>query len=108
MMTSEFLTDEGFEVVEAWNGDEAAKLLDGPNRFDVLFTDVKMPGTLDGIDVAVHARHRDPMISVLIVSGYTELHTSRLDGLTPPAVFISKPYDLMAILDVLRRLAEKP
>ncbi len=108
MMTAEFLVDEGFEVVEAWDGDEAARLLDGPDRFDILFTDVRMPGTLDGIDVAVHARRRDPRISVLVVSGYTGQFTSRLGVLAPPAVFISKPYDVIEIVDVLRRLAARP
>lgn len=48
LVTSEILQDEGFEVVEAWNGDEAVRLLDGPDSFDILFTDVQMPGTLDG------------------------------------------------------------
>jgi CheY-like chemotaxis protein len=52
LLTAEVLHEEGFEVVEAWNGVEAIRLLDGPDGFDVLFTDVRMPGTLDGIDVA--------------------------------------------------------
>lgn len=105
LITSEALCDEGFEVVEAWNGDEAAKLLDGPDRFDVLFTDVQMPGTLDGIDVAVHARRRDPAVPVLVVSGYAGQLTSRLDVLAPPpAVFISKPYSLEEIVTALKRL----
>ena len=104
LMTSEILSDEGFEVVEAWNGDEAAKILDGPNCFDVLFTDVQMPGILDGIDVAVHARRRDPALPVLVVSGYVGQLTSRLGVLAPPPVFISKPYSLDEIVNVLKRL----
>lgn len=51
MMASQALQDEGLEVVEAWDGDQAARLLDGPDTFDLLFTDVQMPGTLDGLDV---------------------------------------------------------
>jgi len=53
LMTAEALQDEGFEVIEAADGDEAVKLLDGPGRFDVLFTEVRMPGALDGIGVAL-------------------------------------------------------
>ena len=60
LMTAEMLRDEGFEVFEAQHGDEARALLDDPDNFDVLFTDVRMPGTLDGIDVALHARVRHP------------------------------------------------
>ena len=63
LVAAEVLQGEGFEVVEAWDGDEAARLLSGPGTFDVLFTDVRMPGVLDGVDVAIHApgpASRDP------------------------------------------------
>ena len=43
LVMAEALLDQGFEVVEAWNGDETARLLDGQDTFDVLFTDVMMP-----------------------------------------------------------------
>lgn len=106
LMALEILSDEGFEVVEAWNGDEAARLLDGPDRFDVLFTDVKMPGILDGIDLAAHARRRNPTLPVLVVSGYTGQLINRLGVLAPPPVFISKPYNLEEIVTVIKRLTE--
>lgn len=104
LVMAEVLRDEGFEVVEAADGDEAFGLLDGPGAFDVLFTDVRMPGTLDGIDVALHARRRYPAIPVLVVSGYAAYVMSRLAALQPAAVFVSKPYSLTEILDVLHRL----
>ena len=104
LVTAEMLRDEGFEVFEARNGDEARALLNDPDGFDVLFTDVQMPGTLDGIDVALHARRRHPAIPVLVVSGYAANIMRRLSGLQPPAVFISKPYSLAEVLGVLRRL----
>lgn len=108
MMTSEFLQDEGFEVTEAWDGDEAARLLDTTNGFDVLFTDVQMPGTLDGIDLAVRARCRHAMMPLLVVSGYAAQLATRLRVLQPAAVFIGKPYDLKGIVDALRRLTIRP
>ncbi len=104
MVTSEFLRDEGFEVTEAWNGDEAARLLDTSDHFDVLFTDVQMPGTLDGIDLAMRARRQYAMIPLLVVSGYAAQLMTRLGVLKPSAVFIGKPYDLKRIVDALRRL----
>lgn len=85
LVAAEHLRDEGFEVVEAWDGDEAARLLDGPGRFDVLFTDVRMPGLLDGVDVAMHARRRYPTIPVLVVSGYAA-HLMRRLGVLQPGV----------------------
>ncbi len=104
LVAAEYLRDEGFEVVEAWDGDEAARLLDGPGRFDVLFTDVRMPGLLDGVDVAVHARRRYPTIPVLVVSGYAAHLISRLGVLQPAAVFIVKPYSMAEVVEALNHL----
>ena len=104
LVTADMLRDEGFEVVEAENGDAARGLLDGPKRFDVLFTDVRMPGALDGVDLALHARLRYPALPVLVVSGYAAYLKSRLAPLQPAAVFISKPYSLAEVLDVLHHL----
>lgn len=104
LVTAELLRDEGFEVVEAWDGDVARGLVDSLDGFDVLFTDVQMPGTLDGIDVALHARRRHPAIPVLVVSGFAAHLVRRLGGLDPAAVFMSKPYNLVEVLNVLHRL----
>ncbi len=108
LVASQILQDEGFEVVEAWNGDEAARLLDGPDRFDVLFTDVQMPGKLDGLDLATHARRRCPGIPVLVVSGYAAQLVTRLCMLDPAATFIGKPYSLDEVVTAVRRLTTAP
>lgn len=107
MMTAEFLADEGLEVTQARDGDEAACLLDAGARFDILFTDVQMPGVLDGIDLALHARRRCPAIPLLVVSGYAARLATRLGTFDPPAVLVGKPYDLGTIADALRRLAAR-
>ena len=106
LMIAETLRDEGFDVVEAENGDEVISLLDRVDSFDVLFTDLQMPGKLDGIDVAVYARNRNPAIPVLVVSGVDAKRVmSRLNVLEPPAVFINKPYSPQEIVETVRRLA---
>ena len=66
---------------------EAAKLLEGPDGFDALFTDVQMPGTLDGLDVALHLRRQHPATPVLIVSGYAET-----DGIASDLPRLTKPF----------------
>ncbi len=104
MMTAEFLQDEGFEVTEARDGDEAAGLLDGVRGFDVLFTDVRMPGVLDGVDLAMHARRLYAGMPLLVVSGYAAQLTTRLGVLDPAAVFIGKPYEMREISAALKRL----
>ena len=108
LLASEALQDEGFEVVEARDGDEAAKLLDGPDGFDALFTDVRMPGTLDGVDVAVRFQQRHPATPVLVASGGAPHLASRLSGLKPPAVFISKPYRPCEVVAALNGMTGKP
>ena len=104
LVAAEALRDEGFEVAEAWNGDEAVRLLNGPGTFDVLFTDVRMPGTLDGVEVATHARSRYPTIPVLVVSGYAAHLMTRLGVLDPAAHFMSKPYSLAEVVGKLNQL----
>ena len=104
LVAAEVLHDEGFEVAEAQNGDEAVELLNGSRTFDVLFTDVRMPGTLDGVDVAIHARSRYPTIPVLVVSGYAAHLVARLGVLNPAAHFMSKPYSLVEVVNKLNQL----
>ena len=104
LAAAEVLQDEGFEVVEARDGNEAVQLLRGPDAFDVLFTDVRMPGALDGVDVATHARGLHPMIHVLVVSGYAPHLMARLGVLEPPAHFMSKPYILTEVVAKLNHL----
>ena len=65
MTTGDFLRDEGFEVEEASSGDEAALRLVGPEFFDVLFSDVQMPGNMDGVYVAILARGFHPAIILI-------------------------------------------
>ena len=98
------LLDEGFEVVEAWDGDEAVRLLSGPDIFDVLFTDVRTGSALDGLDVATHARGRHPTIPVLVVSGHAVHLTTRLGVLEPPVHFMSKPYGMAEVIAKLNDL----
>jgi CheY-like chemotaxis protein len=105
ILAAEALRDAGFEVVEAATGDEAAKCLVDPDEFDVLVTDVRMPGRLDGIDVAARARMRDPSIGVVVVSGFAPQVIERLKTFDPVPVFISKPYRTGEVIGVIQKLA---
>ena len=104
-LAAEMLHDEGFEVVEAEDGTQAIDLIDGSNGFDLLLTDVQMPGPIDGIQVAFHARHRHPGIPVVVVSAQP-LNARRLDGLGPRKIFVSKPYELAALVATLWGMLE--
>ena len=97
------MRDQGYEVVEAETGDRAAQLLEC-GSFDVLLTDVRMPGKLDGIDLAHHARIARPTLPVLVVSGYAEQISTRLASVTAPIAFVAKPFRMSRILDLIRTL----
>jgi CheY-like chemotaxis protein len=91
MCTAEALADAGFDVVEADDADSALRLLEAePDRFDMIFTDINLPGELDGFDLAEKARALRPDLPVLYASGGPQMElTSRKvrDGR-----FIRKPY----------------
>jgi len=105
MTLAEALTDEGFEVLEAGNGQEAmAALRDNP-PLDLLLTDIQLPGGMNGRDIAVAARERNENIPVIFMTG-------RPDGTNPALtpgydVVISKPYLPSDICAVARRLTNQ-
>lgn len=102
---AEALRGAGFEVIEAQDSDEAVALIDGLDGFDLLLTDVQMPGSTDGIAVASHARQRHPDVPVIVVSAWP-VNAQRLGGPASRSVFVAKPYDLDALVRTMRRLLE--
>lgn len=101
--TAGFLRDQGFEAIEACDGDEAIKLLDGPDDFQVVFTAVQMPGEHDGVQVALRARRRNAAMLVLVASGYGAKPMALLDELSPPVILVGKPYTMGDVLGALVR-----
>jgi signal transduction histidine kinase len=82
----------GYETLAARNAAEALETIDSPRRIDLLFTDVIMPGGMNGRQLATEAQKRRPKIKVLYTSGYTEnaiVHHGRLDA---GVLLLPKPY----------------
>lgn len=100
---AELLEDAGFDVTATCTGDEAAILLT-ESEFSVLLTDITMPGQIDGIGLAEHAREAHPGLPVVFVSGRPDSERrTRLIG--PPTMFLSKPYTVEHLVDAVRRMA---
>ncbi|MDF0603759.1 PAS domain-containing protein [Psychromarinibacter sp. C21-152] len=77
---SRCLSNLGYEVREAETGAAALEILSGGDRFDLLLTDVVMPGGMTGVELAREARRRQPDLAVVMMSGYSEdLLTSEVD-----------------------------
>jgi CheY-like chemotaxis protein len=102
-VAAEILRGEGYNVVEAQNANDAIVLLK-QQPFDVVFTDVRMPGNRDGVDVALHARQQFQMMPILVASGHVANLPERLAELDPAAVFFSKPYSMSEIVRVLSHM----
>jgi two-component system cell cycle sensor histidine kinase/response regulator CckA len=97
-----------FDVSEAFTSDEALSHLDGPVTFDVLFIDVRIPGSSDGIEVAHRFRAGNPNIPILISSGYGAQMGGLIAELGPPSSFIPKPYSLVEMSEILTRMVGRP
>ncbi|MBY5865966.1 response regulator [Rhizobium leguminosarum] len=95
------LEDVGHVVLEAANADEALVVLKGRQDVDILFTDVNMAGSMDGLQLANRVRAMRPNIGIIITSGMV-----RLDPMALPAntAFLPKPYlhdTLISTIDTL-------
>jgi PAS domain S-box-containing protein len=93
----------GYEIREASSGAEALAILESGERFDLLFTDVVMPGRLGGGELAIRAAEIDPRLRVLFTSGYTQDQMVAQQRLSGQAQFLSKPYRRAELAEALRR-----
>jgi CheY-like chemotaxis protein len=89
---TELLTSLGYRVISASNGTDALALLEGDDGFDLLFTDVVMPGELAGRELAAKAVEMRPGLKVLFVSGYFEGSLVEKEQLETDVQFLAKPY----------------
>jgi CheY-like chemotaxis protein len=102
MVATHFVADAGYEALEARSADEAIRILEARSDVHLVFTDVEMPGTIDGLKLAHYIRDRWPPIRLIVVSGKTLVTESRLPL---GARFFPKPYDesalVVAMIDLL-------
>jgi two-component system, response regulator PdtaR len=85
----DLLIDAGFEAIEACSADEAIRILENRPDIHLVFTDVEMPGTMDGIKLAHYIRGRWPPVKLILASGKMIADASHLP---PGARFFHKPY----------------
>jgi CheY-like chemotaxis protein len=89
LVAVEFLEDSGFKVVEADSADGAIDLLTNDGPIDAVFSDVQMPGTMDGVELARWISREKPGVKVLLTSGNAPM---QLD-----VPILPKPYDLPSV-----------
>ena len=91
----------GFEVVESANADEAIEILESRRDITVIFTDIQMPGSMDGLKLARAVRGRWPPIKIVATSGHAHV---RETDLPEGGRFLAKPYSPIQVTGVLREL----
>lgn len=101
LVGSDTLADAGFEVLEAASADDALRLLEHEPHVELLFTDIRMPGSMDGLELARIVHERWPTIKILLTSGDT---WPPREALPDDGRFLAKPYRLDVLQDEVRNL----
>ena len=97
LATADDLRDEGFRVVEAANADEAWRYLSS-HRVDAVVTDVRMPGSMDGLELVRRVGQHFAWIARIIVSGHVAS-----DLKVPGVEILQKPYDTRTVSSLIRK-----
>jgi CheY-like chemotaxis protein len=99
MAIADQIADSGFTVYEAGNADQAIRMLEAHPDIGLLFTDIDMPGSMDGLKLARAVRDRWPPVKIVLTSGHIKIGQEELpvDG-----QFISKPYDSDKIVSTFK------
>jgi CheY-like chemotaxis protein len=97
----EMVEEAGFEAIAASNADEAIRILESRSDIRAVFTDVHMPGTMDGLRLARVVRNRWPPVALIVTSGHTNVQEA---DLPTGGRFLSKPYAAAHIGATLRQL----
>jgi CheY-like chemotaxis protein len=98
-----YLRDCGFDVVEAGNAEEAVRVLEASIRVDIVFSDVNMPGSLDGFGLVQWLRRERPGLKIILTSGAAQAVKDASD-LCAHVPILAKPYDYAELARQLRAL----
>ena len=101
MNAAEMIGDAGFDIVEAASADEAIAILEARPGIHVVFTDIQMPGSMDGLKLARFVKGRWPPIKIRATSGFVRVGEN---DLPEGSRFLTKPYRPAQIVATLREL----
>lgn len=100
MSALDMIEDAGFDPIPARSADEAICILEQNNDIRIVFTDVDMPGSMDGLKLANAVRDRWPPVEIIVVSGHVNV---KPDDLPSRGEFFKKPYQPDKIIETMRR-----
>ena len=99
MRAVDIVEDAGFTAVEAVNADEALKILESRSDISLLFSDIQMPGTMDGLKLAYAVHDRWPSIKIILVSGQVKVQETDKPA---DSRFFGKPLDVKQMIGELQ------
>jgi CheY-like chemotaxis protein len=95
----DILERAGFTVIEVWNADQAIEILERRSDIVAVFTDIDMPGSIDGLRLAAAIRNRWPPVEIILTSGKVVPQSNLLPA---RARFLPKPYSERRLVEVIR------
>lgn len=105
MVAADALTDRGIMAWEAGDAGEALQVLEQHPRIGLVFTDVNMPGEMDGLGLAHEVSARRPDVSLIVTSGAVRLAD---DELPDHGTFLAKPYPTDRLVSIVARKLDEP
>jgi CheY-like chemotaxis protein len=101
MCAMDMIEEAGFEAIAASDADEAIRILESRNDIRAVFTDIQMPGSMDGLRLARVVRDRWPPGALIVTSGQQRVPENDLPS---GGKFLRKPYDSADISGALRQV----
>ena len=101
MRAVDMVEDAGFTCVEAVDADQAIEILESRADIALLFTDIQMPGRMDGLGLANAVHERWPPIKIILVSGQLKLAKTDIPA---DSQFFGKPFEATAMIAEMRNL----
>jgi len=98
----QLVEEAGFEPVEARNADEAIAILEARKDIKIVFTDIDMPGSMDGLKLARAIRRRWPPIELILTSGHFDVEDK---DLPERGRFFAKPYNDNDVISAMQKFA---
>lgn len=105
LVTHDDLVAAGFDVIDAANADEAIEILQRRSDIDAVFTDIDMPGSMDGLRLAAFVRDRWPPIKLIVTSGRKTPEANELPAGVP---FLAKPFLPERMVSSLNEILLRP
>lgn len=105
-LSAGLLRSYGYQVIEAHHAQEALEVLSGDTPIDLLFTDISMPGEMNGIQMAARAMAIRPALQVLFTTGYSQDSVPDYDLIRDRYSMLSKPYEYVDLLKMIRGLLD--